>query len=298
MDAYTIGQMAQMNRVTKKTLVIYHRMGLLVPEHVDPDTGYRYYTLSQCSTLDMIQQLKHVGLSLAQIKQIIDRRDVSYMHRLIVQQTGKLQRSIKALEFSLATARELSDTCELFMSGKRFCEVTLEYLPKRRILRFPVKPYQVQRRRSQDPQLSNWEKSLRDIKRQLLDEGFPAPLFRNVGCICSKESLAGRDFLCTGGFVFCPYAVEGRESFWEEGYCLTLTIDRTFDDEGNHMEYKHLSMLMDIADANGYAVRDDYYCEIIADTPAFLYSGRDMMLRLRLPVNVENPQSSPCYKST
>lgn len=297
MDMFTIGQMAQMNHVTKKTLVIYHKKGLLVPEEVDPETGYRYYSLTQCSTLDMIQQLKHVGFSLTQIKDIVDKQDMSYTQNKLHRQIESLEKSRRDLELSISAAKELSATCGLLMNQPPCGTVTLEYVPRRRIIRFAVKPYVVQRRWSDDPHLSNWERSLRSIKRQLISEGFPSALFHNIGCICGMESLASREFVCTGGFVFCPYPAPDRESFWEGGYCLTTTIDRTFDDEGYHMERKHLEMLMDIADREGYSVRDDYYCEILAETPAFSYQGRDMMLRLRLAVDVDDPESSPYFKT-
>ena len=50
-DLFTIGQMAEYNHVTKKALMIYQKHGLLAPEKVDPETGYRYYTLQQCPAL-------------------------------------------------------------------------------------------------------------------------------------------------------------------------------------------------------------------------------------------------------
>ena len=42
-----IGMFAAMNHVTVKTLRFYEEQGLLMPELIHPETGYRYYTLSQ-----------------------------------------------------------------------------------------------------------------------------------------------------------------------------------------------------------------------------------------------------------
>ena len=296
MERFTIGQMAEVNHVTKKTLMIYHKLGLLVPEDVDPQTGYRYYSLNQCSTLDMIQQLKQIGLSLAQIREIMDRRDVGYMQELIREQIARMRREITELELSLSTARGLVDMCDTYLSKPALEEISLEYVPRRRVLRYDVEPYVVQKQWVENPGLSNWEKRLRSIKQQLIADGYPLVLFHNVGCVVSRESLPSRNFVCTAGYIFCPGPVGGRETWLEEGYCLCVTIDRTFDEDGCHMENKHMNRLMDVIEEQGYAVRGDYYCEILAETPAFFYQGRDMMMRLIIPVEVRNPEISPYYR--
>lgn len=296
MESLSIGQMAEFNHVTKKTLMLYHKYGLLVPENIDPQTGYRYYSLGQCSTLDMIQQLKQVGLSLAQIKDVMDRQDVAYMQSLIRDQISRMRREISELELSLSTARGLVETCDTYLSRPPCYDITLEYIPRRRVLYYRINPYRVQKQWQENPGLSNWEKGLRSIKQQLLDEGHPLVLFHNVGCVVSRESLLSRSFLCTGGYIFCPRPVGGREMWLDDGYCLCVTIDRTFDENGRHLENLWMNRLMDVIEDQGYAVRGDYYCEIIAETPAFFYTGRDMMMRCIIPVDVHNPEISPYYR--
>lgn len=294
-ERFTIGQMAEVNHVTKKTLMLYHKHGLLVPEDVDPQTGYRYYTLEQCSTLDMIQQLKQVGLSLAQIRDVMDRKDVAYMQSLIREQVTRMRREMTELELSLSTARGLVGTCDTYLSKPKCYDITLEYIPRRRVLYYEVTPYVVQKQWVENPGLSNWEKSLRSIKQQLLEEGHPLVLFHNVGCVVSQESLSSRNFICTGGYIFCPAPVGGRETWLDGGYCLCATIDKTFDEDGRHLENLWMNKLMDVIEDQGYSVRGDYYCEILAETPAFFYQGRDMMMRCIIPVDVHNPEVSPYY---
>jgi len=68
---YSIGVFSQINKVTTKTLRHYDEIGLLKPEYVDKSTGYRYYTSSQLPTMYKIITLKQLGLSLAEIKEIL-----------------------------------------------------------------------------------------------------------------------------------------------------------------------------------------------------------------------------------
>ena len=40
-----IGEMAELNHVSTQTLRLYSKNKLLEPQYMDPETGYRYYTL-------------------------------------------------------------------------------------------------------------------------------------------------------------------------------------------------------------------------------------------------------------
>ena len=62
-----------MNKITTKTLRHYEKIGLLFPEVVDKFTHYRYYSSKQLTRLNQIQTLKQMGLSLTEIKEIIDK---------------------------------------------------------------------------------------------------------------------------------------------------------------------------------------------------------------------------------
>lgn len=67
---YKIGMFAAMNRVTVKTLRFYEEQGLLQPALIHPETGYRYYTLSQMAVLHQITALKMAGFTLEDIARI------------------------------------------------------------------------------------------------------------------------------------------------------------------------------------------------------------------------------------
>lgn len=69
---FKIGEFSRFGMVTVKTLRHYDRLGLLRPEHVDPFTGYRYYSAAQLPRLNRILALKDLGLSLEQIASLLD----------------------------------------------------------------------------------------------------------------------------------------------------------------------------------------------------------------------------------
>ena len=67
---YKIGMFAAMNHVTVKTLRFYEEQGLLLPALIQPENGYRCYTLSQMAVLHQITALKQAGFTLEEIVRI------------------------------------------------------------------------------------------------------------------------------------------------------------------------------------------------------------------------------------
>ncbi len=67
---YKIGEIAEQAGVTPRTLRYYEQLGLIVPSSVSA-TGYRYYDDDALAIITRIRNLKHVGLSLEEIKDVI-----------------------------------------------------------------------------------------------------------------------------------------------------------------------------------------------------------------------------------
>ena len=62
---YGIGTLARLAQVSVRTLRHYHDLGLLKPAHLDPLTGYRYYTAGQVLRLHRILVLHGPGVPLS-----------------------------------------------------------------------------------------------------------------------------------------------------------------------------------------------------------------------------------------
>ena len=67
---YKIGMFAAMNHITVKALRFYEEQGLLTPAFIHPESGYRYYTLSQMAVIHQITALKMAGFTLEEIARI------------------------------------------------------------------------------------------------------------------------------------------------------------------------------------------------------------------------------------
>ena len=69
---FRIGDFSRISRVAAKTLRYYDDIGLLKPASVDPQNGYRYYSLDQLTRLNTILALKDLDFSLEQIARMLD----------------------------------------------------------------------------------------------------------------------------------------------------------------------------------------------------------------------------------
>src|SRR5689334_21933071 len=67
----SIGEFARLGRVSPRTLRHYGDLGILVPAHVDPATGYRHYELTQLSDLRRVLVLRDLGVRLEQIQGLL-----------------------------------------------------------------------------------------------------------------------------------------------------------------------------------------------------------------------------------
>jgi len=69
---FKIGDFSRLSQVPVKTLRYYDEIGLLKPAEVDRFTSYRYYSADQLPRLNRILTLKDLGLSLAQVGELLD----------------------------------------------------------------------------------------------------------------------------------------------------------------------------------------------------------------------------------
>ena len=70
----TIGELAEASGTTAKTLRFYEEQGLLPAAERTP-AGYRDYTPDAVGRIDFIHRGQAAGLTLAQVRQILDIRD-------------------------------------------------------------------------------------------------------------------------------------------------------------------------------------------------------------------------------
>ena len=117
---YKIGDFSSMSKTTIKTLRYYEKVGLLKPVYVDLNTGYRYYETNQLIDLSKIISLRQIGLSIKDIKKILDGCDMSEI----------LHKRKEEIEKNLITYNtELSKINYLFEENNMNKEIFIKEIP-------------------------------------------------------------------------------------------------------------------------------------------------------------------------
>lgn len=78
-----IGRFSRLCWLSIKALRVYDETGLLHPAHVDPDSGYRYYTPDQATTARVIATLRTLDMPLADIREVLAEPDPDRVRDLL-----------------------------------------------------------------------------------------------------------------------------------------------------------------------------------------------------------------------
>jgi DNA-binding transcriptional MerR regulator len=98
-----IGEFARIGQVSIATLHHYDHYGLLKPNALDPDTGYRYYSLDQLARLNRILALKELGFPLEQIVRLMDEElSLEQMRGMFKLKQAQIQQVIATEQARLA----------------------------------------------------------------------------------------------------------------------------------------------------------------------------------------------------
>ncbi|WP_103106426.1 MerR family transcriptional regulator [Brevibacillus reuszeri] len=100
----SIGEFSKICEVSTKTLRYYEEIGLLNPVEINPDSGYRYYSIGQLKTMLFINRLKSYHFSLEEIKEILNTEDDHTEEKLystLTRKRSEIQEKLHALEYTL-----------------------------------------------------------------------------------------------------------------------------------------------------------------------------------------------------
>lgn len=94
---FTIGEMASLFSISRQTLLYYDKIGLLAPEYLLPN-GYRCYTIQQYMDLEIIVNLRSLGLSLSTIHHYLQNRSKSQLRHILEEKIKDCTDQIACLE--------------------------------------------------------------------------------------------------------------------------------------------------------------------------------------------------------
>ena len=94
-DHYTIGEIGKLFHIGPDSLRYYEKLGILSPRR--GDNGYRLYTADDIWRLNIIRDLRELGMSMEAIGDYIKNRSLSSTVRLLEDEIALVQERLKAL---------------------------------------------------------------------------------------------------------------------------------------------------------------------------------------------------------
>jgi DNA-binding transcriptional MerR regulator/effector-binding domain-containing protein len=272
----TIGQMAELNQITRETLRHYETEGLIIPYYTEPDTGYRYYHINQSAKLDMIQHLKFCGMSLQQIKTKFESANIEEIQSFLVTQLGYIDESIHRLS---ETRHTISRTIENYKRYKLIPQnqtIFHELIPERKIY------VHTSNMNYFDQNDSGYEMMLRELKRSLVNQKLSTNNFCNIGTIVRQEHIEKGALYANEVFMFVDdeYDVCDSIEIIPEGMYVSICA------EDFHKEEEVAERLLEYIHRNQYIISGDYICEVVAEFPMFEKTPRSMLYKIQIPVQV------------
>lgn len=134
----TIGEMARIKKISIKSLRYYERIGILIPEKINPENGYRYYSKEQLLTVDMIKFLASMDIPLRQWDKYIDPESGFHLRELIADSRKVVREEIFRLE---VRQKRLELAARGLEDNEKYEKVEGYYqrlIPERNILCYPM----------------------------------------------------------------------------------------------------------------------------------------------------------------
>jgi DNA-binding transcriptional MerR regulator/effector-binding domain-containing protein len=272
----TIGQMAELNQITRETLRHYETEGLFIPYYTEPGTGYRYYHINQSAKLDMIQHLKFCGMSLQEIKAKFESASIEEIQTFLVAQLGYIDESIRKLSESRNAIARTIESYKRYKLIPQNQTIFYDLIPERKIY------VHTSNMNYFDQNDSGYEMMLRELKRSLVDKKLSTNNFCNVGTIVRKKHVEMGTLYANEVFMFVDDEYEDFDSveMIPEGMYVSICA------EDFHHEEEVAERLLDYIHQNKYTICGDYICEVIAEFPMFEKTPRSMLYKIQIPIHV------------
>ena len=102
----SLGRFAQAAGLSRKALRLYDQLGILLPDYVDPGSGYRYYNPGQYEKARFIRLLRAMEMPLADIRNMLEAGTTREAVDLVLKYTSEFEK--KAQQVHLASQKVIA----------------------------------------------------------------------------------------------------------------------------------------------------------------------------------------------
>lgn len=270
----SIGKMAEINHTTIATLRLYDKKNLLKPRYIDPETGYRYYSMNQNYRLDMISYMKDLGMSLSEIENIFKKEDIMLIEDVLSKKNEQIHQQMRALKARHNAVERAIESIERYRKSPTKGTTTLEYIDRRNIWGIPSTS------NFYEKGIRDFELQMAQLRERLIRKGVIQVHSYNVCTSIRKENYLQDRYIPDSLFVIVDSNFEfiHETSLIDSGMYACIYLDSY---EG---EIEAAGKLKAFCAKNNYTIHGDYICEIMTEFNVFDSENRSMYLKLQVPV--------------
>lgn len=136
---FSIGEVAKIKDITIKALRYYHKMGILIPKHVDESTGYRYYSIDQFIHIDIIKSCRELNTSIVELQEIFKECDMDKLLQFLQLKRAEAEEHIKKMKEVIETIDGLNEKVGSSQEILKSDEISIEFFEQRYAVVAPCK---------------------------------------------------------------------------------------------------------------------------------------------------------------
>ncbi len=99
----SIGELAKLRNINVQSLRYYEKLGILVPAYINPESGYRYYSLEQIMILDTIILCIDLGIPLKDLKNYVNKEGELEFEHLLKDGRKAAKEKIQKIESNISS---------------------------------------------------------------------------------------------------------------------------------------------------------------------------------------------------
>ena len=136
---FSIGEVAKIKDITIKALRYYHKMGILIPKHIDESTGYRYYSIDQFIHIDIIKSCRELNTSIVELQEIFKECNTDKLLQFLQLKRAEAEEHIKKMKEVIETIDGLNEKVGSSQEILKSDEVCIQFFEQRNVIVAPCK---------------------------------------------------------------------------------------------------------------------------------------------------------------
>lgn len=108
-ELYSIGKVGEICKITKKALRYYDQMGILSPDKVADESGYRYYSKKNLLSVPIIKYYKQSGFKLDEMRCFLEGKTYDFFDKSFRKKIDELKELEREINLKIRSVKDWHD---------------------------------------------------------------------------------------------------------------------------------------------------------------------------------------------